>query len=190
MVKTAGNSFLSMAKARKTTYEFTEKKVKDADLRKILEAARWAPSCSNEQPWHFIVVRNKNRIFELMRIANHGAFHTDPSLMIAIVLNLECWTNGKHICVKNDKTGIPEAYLCIAMPALNICYEALDLGISSCLITPTQWEAHKILKTRLEDAVPLIVGLGYEKKGVFQKKREREPLKELVSYESFKRSRE
>lgn len=34
---------------------FSDREVSAADLRKVFEAARWAPSSSNEQPWRFIV---------------------------------------------------------------------------------------------------------------------------------------
>lgn len=34
---------------------FSDRAVSVADLRKVFEAARWAPSSSNEQPWRFIV---------------------------------------------------------------------------------------------------------------------------------------
>lgn len=34
---------------------FDGREVSAADLRKIFEAARWAPSSNNEQPWSFIV---------------------------------------------------------------------------------------------------------------------------------------
>jgi nitroreductase len=34
---------------------FSEKEIAPADLRSLFEAARWAPSSSNEQPWAFIV---------------------------------------------------------------------------------------------------------------------------------------
>jgi nitroreductase len=34
---------------------FAEKEIAPADLRSLFEAARWAPSSSNEQPWAFIV---------------------------------------------------------------------------------------------------------------------------------------
>src|SRR4051812_46404119 len=30
--------------------------VSPADLRRLFEAARWAPSSGNEQPWRFVVV--------------------------------------------------------------------------------------------------------------------------------------
>ncbi|MGB6975441.1 MAG: nitroreductase family protein [Terracidiphilus sp.] len=34
---------------------FTEREVSGADLTAIFEAARWAPSSSNEQPWRYVV---------------------------------------------------------------------------------------------------------------------------------------
>tara|TARA_Y100000294_G_scaffold176795_1_gene200240 strand:- start:1461 stop:1844 length:384 start_codon:yes stop_codon:yes gene_type:complete len=121
----------------------------------------------------------------LLETASYGAFHTDPPLVIALILDFECWESGDHRCLKNSKLGTIEAYLCIAMPALSIVFEAEDLGISSCIISPEQNQACKISKLKKGDTVPLIIGLGYEKKGAFQKKRDRKDLKELVYYEYF-----
>lgn len=120
-----------------------------------------------------------------MKTASFGAFHSDPPLLIALVLSFQCWESSEHRCIKNDKLGTIEAYLCIAMPALNICLEALDLGIDSCMLTPEMKNTSRILKLRKGDMVPLIVGLGYEKKGVFQKPRDRKELKELTYGEYF-----
>lgn len=177
--------FLKLAKTRKTTYEFSDKKVKDSDIKKILEAARWSPSCSNVQPWKFIVVKDKERISKLMKTASYGAFHDDPPLIIALVLDFQCWECSEHRCVKNKKLGMMEAYLCIAMPALTITFEALERGIDSCMLTPEIESASKILKLRKEDGIPLMVGLGYEKKDAFQKPRDRKPLKEVIAGEYF-----
>lgn len=33
---------------------FSERIVSEGDLKILFEAARWAPSCYNDQPWHFI----------------------------------------------------------------------------------------------------------------------------------------
>jgi nitroreductase len=46
-------------KSRRSIRNFTDKKVTDEDLDTILEAARWAPSAVNRQPWHFVVVKDK-----------------------------------------------------------------------------------------------------------------------------------
>lgn len=36
----------------------------DADLHALLEAARWAPSCNNSQPWRFLVTRRGEATFD------------------------------------------------------------------------------------------------------------------------------
>ena len=120
-----------------------------------------------------------------MRTTSYGAFHTDPPLLIAVVLKTECYTKGTHRCIKDEKMGMFESYLCAAMPALNMCYQAFDLGISSSLLTPEPSEARKILNIKVGNDIPLLVAFGYEKKTAFQKKRERKPLSELVFYEVF-----
>ena len=43
---------------------FSRNEISSEDLRSLFEAARWAPSSSNEQPWAFIVAtRNDNENF-------------------------------------------------------------------------------------------------------------------------------
>ena len=39
---------------------FSDEAVEEPRLRSLLEAARWAASCFNEQPWRFIVARKQN----------------------------------------------------------------------------------------------------------------------------------
>jgi nitroreductase len=43
---------------RRSGRAFSSKPVDAATLGSLLEAARWAASCSNEQPWIFIVTKN------------------------------------------------------------------------------------------------------------------------------------
>lgn len=42
---------------RWSPYAFDSRPVPDADLLSLFEAARWAPSAYNEQPWRYIVAR-------------------------------------------------------------------------------------------------------------------------------------
>lgn len=46
-------------KNRRSVRNFTDEPVKKEDLKQILEAANWAPSACNQQPWRFIVIKNK-----------------------------------------------------------------------------------------------------------------------------------
>jgi nitroreductase len=46
--------------ARWSPYAFEDRSVAEADLRSLFEAARWAPSSYNEQPWSYIVARKED----------------------------------------------------------------------------------------------------------------------------------
>src|SRR6266705_1914186 len=71
---------------RQTVRGFKHDPVHDAIVHKILRAGRWAPSSSNSQPWHFVVVRDRKTIAALGRIATQGAFIGQAPLAIAIVM--------------------------------------------------------------------------------------------------------
>jgi nitroreductase len=45
---------------RWSPYAFADRPVSDADLRSVFEAARWAASSYNEQPWSYIVATKAN----------------------------------------------------------------------------------------------------------------------------------
>lgn len=52
--------FINLVKARRTIRgPLLQKRISKKDLRFILEAARWAPSGHNTQPWEFIVVEDE-----------------------------------------------------------------------------------------------------------------------------------
>jgi len=46
---------------RWSPYAFADRPVPDDDLRSLFEAARWAASSYNEQPWRYIVATRKDR---------------------------------------------------------------------------------------------------------------------------------
>ena len=41
-------------------------KIEQAKLQRIFEAARWTPSASNEQPWHFIIGEQGDETFKMI----------------------------------------------------------------------------------------------------------------------------
>ena len=52
---------------RWSPYSFADKDVPTTDLLAILEAARWAPSSYNEQPWRYLLARRTEaREFEML----------------------------------------------------------------------------------------------------------------------------
>jgi len=64
---------LEIISSRKSIRRFTTNPVPEAMIYKVLEAARWAPTGENYQPWRFIVVRNqetRNKIGDLAKVGS------------------------------------------------------------------------------------------------------------------------
>jgi nitroreductase len=59
--KTASTDFPihELLTARWSPYSFDDRSVAIADIRSLFEAARWAPSSYNEQPWSYLVARRE-----------------------------------------------------------------------------------------------------------------------------------
>jgi nitroreductase len=61
------DSFLELVKERRTIRRFKPDPVPDEYVDKIIEAARWAPSGYNSQPWEFVVLKDKKLIDTIMQ---------------------------------------------------------------------------------------------------------------------------
>jgi nitroreductase len=66
---------------------FEDRPVSDEDLKSLLEAARWAASSNNEQPWRFFVARRTDRaefekLLGLLVPGNQAWANKAPVLMI------------------------------------------------------------------------------------------------------------
>jgi 5,6-dimethylbenzimidazole synthase len=63
------NTLFELFKNRRSTRKFKPDPIPDEYVDQIIEAARWAPSAANSQPWEFIVVKKpelKTRIIDLL----------------------------------------------------------------------------------------------------------------------------
>jgi nitroreductase len=58
-------SFFEVAHSRRSVRNFTADPVPEADLLEILDAARMAPTSGNQQPWKFLVIRDRTIIDDM-----------------------------------------------------------------------------------------------------------------------------
>ena len=62
--------FFDVLRSQRGIRRYAPDPVSDATVRQVIEAATWAPSGSNRQPWHFIVIRDaeiKRRLGQIYR---------------------------------------------------------------------------------------------------------------------------
>src|SRR3954447_25294674 len=65
-------------RARRNVRAYTDQGLARADLERILEAGRRAPSSMNWQPWNFVVVTDRDQLVELAKVGE-GARHIPGS---------------------------------------------------------------------------------------------------------------
>ena len=73
-------------RSRRTVRNFKPNAVPNRIVNRILRAGRWAPSSSNVQPWHFIVIKDAATLKAMGGIATQGTFLGQAPLAIAIVM--------------------------------------------------------------------------------------------------------
>ncbi len=60
-------NLLEIIQPRRSVRVYKTGKVSDQQLEDILEAARWAPSGANTQPWEFVVTRDRKKMKQVRR---------------------------------------------------------------------------------------------------------------------------
>ncbi len=63
------NQVLETIKNRRSVRKFKKEQLKDSEIEAILEAAIYAPTALNEQPWHFTVIQNKELLDEINTVS-------------------------------------------------------------------------------------------------------------------------
>ncbi|NLP36083.1 MAG: nitroreductase family protein [Firmicutes bacterium] len=130
------NETLNVIKSRRSIRKFTEKQLQEEDLQAILEAALFAPSAGNAQPWHFTVVQNKALIDELAQTAKDAivAGGRSPYQEMAQREDFHVFYHAPTIIIisGNPKAGFIHADCAAA--AQNILLAAEALGLGSCWI--------------------------------------------------------
>jgi nitroreductase len=149
---TDGEGFFAVARAQRAHRRFTGDPVPGDDLRRILEAATWAPSAENAQPWVFVVVRDPVRralLDDLGRTLwdqgarDASAGRLDPALLAEVDHGTETGFGGAPVLVvvAGDTSRCRRAALASSVfPAVqNLLLAASALGYGTALTTLTTY---------------------------------------------------
>jgi nitroreductase len=75
---------LSIIFARRSIRQYTGEPVSEADIQSLLEAGMAAPSASNRQPWHYVVVTDRATLKALAKAHPFGKMIAHAGLGIAV----------------------------------------------------------------------------------------------------------
>ena len=164
---------------------FADRDVSAVDLKKVFEAARWAASSNNEQPWRFIVgTRNSEthkKLAETLMGFNQGWAASAPVLILGVA-STQFAANGRTNTYALYDLGAASSYLTL---------QAAALGMTSHQMGGFDHKAaRKALEIPEDYAFGALIALGYQgepaalgNEQLMQREfapRARKPLSELV----------
>lgn len=120
------------------------RQVDDRDLVSILDAARWAPSSMNAQPWRFLVARSEDEHFdEVVDALAEGNRRWAPHAGALIVAVAEVERAGRPIATAPYDLGLAVAQLTLQAHALGLATHQMggfDRGrLSAALGIPVEY---------------------------------------------------
>lgn len=169
---------LEAIKGRRSIRAFKSQDIPEVIVEKIIDAARYAPSAGNIQPWEFVITRKPDTKKKLAQAA-HQSFIEEAPVVIAVC------ADEKRALSGYGNRG--ETLFCIqdtAAATQNILLTAYSLGLGTCWIGAfNEKEAKKTLETPKGIRPVAIIPVGYPNKTPSQ--RGRRPLNQIVHHEEF-----
>ena len=171
--------FIDLAKKRFSLRKFSDKKVEQEKLDRILEAGRVAPTAVNKQPQRIIVLNNED---SLNKVKKSTKYHFDaPVIIIVCYDSEESWKNPF-----NDNDG---GVLDVSIVITQMMLEATNLGMGTTFVAYFDPEVVSKEFELPDNIIPVaLLPLGYPADDAQPSKSHgsRKEIKETVSYNSFK----
>ncbi len=166
-------------KGRRSIRRYKAQTVPEETIMQIIEAATYAPSAGNIQPWRFIIAKNPDLKKNLAKAAyDQNLIEQAPIVVIVCAdenqIEPRYGTRGKNLYCLQDTAAATQ----------NILLTAHSLGLGTCWIGAFDEKLAKKAVNAPEGVRPVaIVPLGYP--DVTPRTRTRKPLSEVVLSDGF-----
>jgi len=165
----------AMRKVRQSR-QYTDQPVSDNILNELLTVAQWTGSGRNRQPWHFIVINDKEQLRAVSQVRTPINWVADAPLAIAIVLD----GGERDVSEAYDEGRVTER-LMIAAHVLGLAGGVAWFGDES-----EQAAAKEVLGISADRTARSVVTIGYSTTSKDPRPNPttggRHPLSEIVSY--------
>lgn len=161
------NEVLRAIQERRSIRSFKTDPVEPEKIEAILEAARWAPSGKNTQPWRLVLVESQEKREQLGRLVTQMDMIRTAPVTIAVLLD----TEAGYDRIKDIQA--------IGACAQNILLAAHSLGLGACWIGRVRDEqVEQVLGAKEHEELMMLIPIGCPKDS--PPPRDRKPLAELV----------
>src|ERR1700680_1686733 len=150
--------------------EFQEKPIPDEVVHRIVEAGHLTASSINLQPWHFVLVRDRNTLRELGAMINTGRYIAVPAIATGVAY------------AKAREYGISDASRAIQSMVLTAWADGV--GSNWTGFAGMEGVRAKVGLPETYDVVA-VIPFGYPMRAIGKGKKKRKPLAQVVSAERF-----
>lgn len=181
--------FMKLLLARESCRSYQDKSVSREQLTKIVEAGRLSPSGCNAQPWKFIIVDEpeaKAKMCDALVVEGGGTGCPWRESVPAFIVLVEEPANVMPMVKEYYGDTQRFAQGDIGMAAMNMCYEAQELGLSTCILgLCDQKKMEQYFGIPEGHVVRMTIAVGYGAEGPEPRKKMRKPLEEVCSFNKW-----
>ncbi len=137
---------------RRSIRKYINREIPDSIIESILDAARWAPSGLNNQPWRFSVIKDAHIKEKLSSLTKYGKIIKNSGTCIAVFYNIPSGYN-------RDKD-----LMSIGASIQNILLASESLGIGAVWlgeILNRKEEVNSLLEIEKDNELAAVIALGY-----------------------------
>lgn len=130
------NAVMETIKARRSVRTYFPKEVEEEKIQAILEAAVFAPSARNGQPWFFTVIENEGLLKEMNEAIRRIMLSSGDEFLESRARreNFHVFHHAKTVILVSGKEDHPSAPVDCAAATENMLLAAKSLGVASCWI--------------------------------------------------------
>lgn len=167
--------FSELIQKRYSVRAYQPKPVEEEKLRQVLEAANWAPTAANRQPFRIIVIHTQGKEAELKRLYHRDWFSQAPLVVGICAVASEAWS-------RMDGKNYADVDATIAMDHLILA--AANLGLGTCWVAAFNPDVAREILALPPDVEPIaFTPLGYP--ADTWKPKKRKLLSNIVRYEKW-----
>ena len=183
-------NFEEMLLKRESCRSYCNKPVSREDLIKICEAGRLTPSGCTAQPWKFMVVDEadaKAKLCDALLVEGNktGAPWREECPAFIVLVEQKAKLMPAAIEYYQDSQRFAQGD--IGMASLNMCYQAMELGLSTCILGMIdRKKIHTLFPIPEEQEVRLVLAVGYSKEEKEPRSKTRKPFEDVVCFNEWK----
>ncbi|MGA2613558.1 MAG: nitroreductase family protein [Spirochaetia bacterium] len=177
----SGSALSALIQVRSSVRRYDARPVPDNAILSVIEAARFAPSASNGQPWRFIVVKGEQARGALSRWSFSGIFSRTRFAAAAPVIIALCAERAGVVELAKSLKDRAMYQLDCGIAGEHLVLRAAELGLGTCWIG---WfnrrGARRALGAPLSVRVVSLIAMGYPAQGQQGRKKVRKPLESIL----------